>query len=277
MKIYSWYLAKIAMVVLALSWGSRGLASLAPEDCVGAHHGYIFDVEQEKNLRIVEMALVSKPEEDKGPSLREIIFTSKLSREFQERYERTFGYTATERNGTTPNRFSTQQYLPGERVSAQEDYRRKREFAQYMVKRLSEHHLDDYLKSSPSARPLYQFKERISSVNVEVKKGYKLNMRYTLSSNAMWFGVENPYEIRNRITFQMDPSGFGPGAITETYYHVGYTPVEGLKFDTYYEAQKRGFQFVTAKHLSGRFWGTLTGITREENDNEKRILVGVQW
>ena len=51
------------------------------------------------------------------------------------------------------------------------------DYGQYVLRRLSEYHVDNFAKSDPSVRPLWEAKEKLSKVNVQVQK-VKVDMEY---------------------------------------------------------------------------------------------------
>src|SRR5688500_8510932 len=55
----------------------------------GEHHGYLFDVQEERNKRDLEMVMLDKPK-PAGKPLNEVIFNEKLSKEFQTQYQYRF-------------------------------------------------------------------------------------------------------------------------------------------------------------------------------------------
>lgn len=101
-----------------------------------------------------------------------------------------------------------------------EESARRREFADYMVKKLLEFHVDNFVKSDPVMRPIYEAKEKLQNVEVKVNKSIKLNLKYSLAGNIFDFELENPYFVEAKVTFRMDPQAFGPTTPFATEYRL---------------------------------------------------------
>lgn len=145
------------------------------------HTGYVSSLTNEIKDDGVEIPFIDKPASNQL-SLKEKIFNSELSKEFKDRYEDKFGRTEPERVYNSPNKQTYYDDLyTYQGTSAQVD-EQKRDFGNYMMARLVEWHADNYLKSDPSMRPVYEAKERLSQVKVEVDE-VKLDGKYSLAGN----------------------------------------------------------------------------------------------
>ena len=114
----------------------------------GAHAGYVSDIAVERESLSVEIAPVKKPQKYRRANPF-VVFDSRLSRELRLNYRKQFGETAAEQNLQLPQRYEQVAYTNGVRVSFQQDFDRQREFGNYVFKRLSEYHLDNFFKSNP--------------------------------------------------------------------------------------------------------------------------------
>ena len=260
----------------------------------GAKEGYISDVVSEKYLIVYEIPMVHKPT-GTGKSLNKILFDPKLTKEFKVRYEQNFGFTDIQRNFNAPNQFAEQEYQPGVWVTPQEDQDRRQAYGNYVVKRLTEHHMDLYFKSNPKVRPIYELKDKISNVDLEVSKGYKVHMRYSYSGNFLNLTLDNPYDIRSRLTLEMDPNSVGPTEILETRMNlsIDVTPVVSVSTD--YTFNDGDLTLIGSRKLNKQLYATVTGVadtrsgtgvinqdntttvTNLNYESEKRILVGLSW
>ncbi|MCB0407175.1 MAG: hypothetical protein KDD34_03160 [Bdellovibrionales bacterium] len=244
------------------------------------HPGYVSDVEEERLTRNVEMNLVSPPV-DNYSNNNWVVFDDELTKEFQHRYEERFGRSDAERNIVSPGRFDQFEYQTGVSVSVEEDQKRKRVFGEFMMKRLTEHHLDQYAKSKPAFKSVYELKEKISNATVEVQKGYKVRLRYSYSGNYLLLRVENPYEIRTAVTMEMDPSQFGPSEVQETILSVGYSLGNGYDIDTHLKVNSGDYSVVGSKSLAPNMAATLTAASYSQQvdrpEAEDLILLGFTW
>lgn len=260
----------------------------------GMKVGYILDVAVERTNRVYEIQLVSEPFPEEV-ELKKMFFVPRLNKEFKERFEQTFGFTDIERNISAPNQYAEQEYQPGVWVTPEEDQLRREAFGNYMVKRLTEHHVDEYVKSNPAVRPVYELKERVSNVKLEVKKGYRVNIRYNFSGNFLNVKVDNPYDIESRLTLQMNPEQVGPSEILETRLYLGYEINREIAVSTDYAFYDGDLILIGSRNMGNNVSVTLTGsadlkesqrnliqnalLTNRQLDieGEKRLLLGLTW
>jgi len=271
--------------LLAL-WPALGMLLVAPawarvqaevRDLDAPHPGYVDSVADEKNLRVVEIALVREPHLD-GPPLRQLIFDPKLEHEFSQRYEEKFGRTESDRNLDTLNQFSESGYISGD-VSAKEEVEEQRLFGQFMVKRLTEFHVDTYMKSNPSARPLYEMKERVSKMSVQVNKGYKFNINYSYSGNYVDIKVDNPFEVYNNVKVEMDPEKLGPSDIKETMLSLKYPVDKTIVVGSDLRLNEGFVNVYGSRQVSPHLTTSLSGSTywSATPEQESRIIMGLTW
>lgn len=183
-----------------------------------AQGGYLSSVQEERQQTFVEVYL-APPSIYQGPPLEQRIF-SPLTKEFKTKYIEAFG---TIDAGSLSFQTSQGLFLEDLRVvdtELEEETRRRRAFAEYMMKRLIEHHVDNYFKTDPTMRPIYEAKEKISNVQVQVSKEVRMNIRYDFSGNTLDFNVKNPW-VDSKISLEMDPSTFGPSDIIDRKFWLG--------------------------------------------------------
>ncbi|MCB9027205.1 MAG: hypothetical protein H6625_12860 [Bdellovibrionaceae bacterium] len=266
--------------------------ALATPISYGFRDGYTYEVKKERYTRVYEIPLVTEPQ-SQHPPLKKMIFVPRLTKEFKERYEQTFGFTDIQRNVSVPNQYAEQEYQPGVWVTPEEDQRRRESFGNYMVKRLTEHHVDEYFKSNPSVRPIYELKEKISHIDLEVKKGYKVYLHYSYSGNYLNLKVDNPYDVQSRITLEMNPEQVGPSEVQEARLFLGYNLSNDVIISTDYTFNDGDLSIIGSRYLGNQIYASLTGIadlreggntknntltgSRPDIEGEKRILVGLTW
>ncbi len=172
----------------------------------GTSSDYISDVAAEKAEKFAEVFLFIPPHKEK--SLQELIFNP-LSKEFKEKYLEKFGDVDTEGFIYRPGNFSVFDQNYGPTVGTETDIQKRREFAEYMTKRLTEYHVDNYLKTEPKMAPLLEVKQKIQNVKVEVSKNIRLNIQYNFAGNTLDLIADNPW-CESKLILEMDPHAFGP-------------------------------------------------------------------
>ncbi len=155
------------------------------------HSGYLANVNDEINDDGVEISFIGKPAATSVP-LKEKIFNSEISKEFKDRYEDKFGRTEPERVYNSPNKQTYYDDLYTLQGTSAQVADQKRDFGNYMMARLVEYHFDNYLKSDPAVRPIYEAKERLSQIKVEVDE-VKLDAKYSLSANVIDLRARHPW------------------------------------------------------------------------------------
>ena len=153
------------------------------------------------------------------------------------------------------------EYSNGVRVTPEEDVRRQRSFGAYIFKKLIEHHVDGYLQSTPSLKPVHRMKERLSYLDVKVKKGYKFKFEYFYVGNHISIRVENPYKIRNKFILQMDSEGMGLSKIEGTVLHLGCNVTKKAGLDSYYASKGKSVKLVGHYRISPSLILSLSGIS----------------
>lgn len=216
--------------------------------------GYVSDVRTERKEVSVELVWIQNPDDDANLNAR--IFNQTLSREFRERYEQRFGQTEIERVFLAPNRTSYYNDVYGVKGTPQEISDERRKFGEFMVRRLAEWHVENYAKNDPSARVVWEAKERISNLKVEVAS-FRLDAQYSIAGNVLDIKMVNPF-VQSKLSLLMNPDQFGPGPIDEALLSV-YKPINSR-----YAVEGRwrvtdGFLSLIQYRPLGRFWsGSLT-------------------
>lgn len=250
----------------------------APAPAVyGAHHGYLFEVKEERNKRDLEMVMLERPK-DNTKKLQEVIFNEKLSKEFQQQYEYRFGKSQAEQVLNTIGRSDDYNYYTGRNVTVQEYQKYQQQFAEYMGRRLTEYHIDNWAKNDPDFRPVYEFKDRVSNVNVAVRKGYKFKWKYNFAGPNMELRLENPYDIEAKLRYEMTGIVSSP---TEVIYTLGYQLTRKVYLTGLYRQEDGLYQLVASRPLTKHLSTSLTGSmdTKEAGPTVKQnlVLVGLSW
>lgn len=247
-----------------------------PRPLYGKHHGYLFDVADERNKRDLEMVMLPKPKEDPNKG-KDVIFNDKLAREFQQQYEYRFGTTTAEQVVNSPSRADGYTYYTGENLTIKGYQHYQQQFAEYMSRRLVEYHVDDWAKRDPDFRPVYEFKDRVSNVNVNVQK-FKFKWKYNFSGPNMDLKVENPYAIDFKVRLEMDGLISSP---KETIWSLAYPLTNRISMQGLYK-EKDGVRQLTftrrmTKHLN-IFTSGLSDISATGPGVKQNLfLVGFTW
>lgn len=241
----------------------------------GDHHGYVGDVTEERNKRDIEMVMLDKPKSPPPPPGQKV-FNEKLSKEFKDQYAYRFGQTNSEQL-LQPKRDDQYLYYTGERLTVQQYADKQKQFAEFMVRRLTEFHIDDYAKHDRDFRQVYELKDRVSNLDVKVAS-YKFLWKYNFAGPSMDINVKNPYDIDFKVRMEMDGIISSP---SEYIYTVGYAinPRISTKF---VHRQKDGlYQSIWSrrmtKHISTSITGSVDTKVFGPVQQQNLFLVGLSW
>lgn len=243
----------------------------------GAHHGYLDDVNEEKTKREMEMVMLPKPK-DTRPPLDKVIFNEKLTKEFQAQYQYRFGTSQAEQTINTATRDGEFTYYNRPSITIQEYRTQQKKFGDYMNRRLTEYHVDAWAKNDPDFRPVYKMKDKISNLDVQVKKGYKMKWKYNFAGPSMEVVVENPYDIETKVQAMMNGVLSKPN---EMIYSVGYKLTPRVKVETLYREVHTLQQLVISRRMTRHITLSLTGSNGElptyPDVKQTMTLVGVAY
>jgi hypothetical protein len=272
LNIYSslsrWSVLFGAMIVLS------GIPVLADE--LYNHPGYLNSVEDEK-YQVTEEVVIMPYKETYGLTLRDKIFTEKLTKDFRKEYEDRFGRTEAEQLESSSNRF-VETIDSGRLVPYNEHIKEQEKFGNYIFKELAEYHIDNYLRSDRSTRGIYEVKEKISNISVETAQGYKLKIKYKLSSNNVEFSMMKPKQkFHPRFVVNLSELSTLDGARL----FLNYELEKNLQLESNYIFD----QEIYAVGLSRRVTPALrTSVTAQRLDKQigtnppqDRILFGLTW
>lgn len=182
--------------------------------CGASPYGYTKDVQAERSQSYREIVL-QVPRLRSEAALNDLIFNP-LKQEFQQKYNENFGENDT-RSIVYLSQLNTGVQVQPQAIE-QETQKRKL-FAEYMVKRLVDYHVDNFMKTKPEMRPIMEVKEKIQNVKVEVSQSVRLNIRYNIVVNFAEIIIENPY-VESKLALEMNPRSFGPSNIDESRFWV---------------------------------------------------------
>lgn len=226
------------------------LVVMAPAARAALPYGYLSDVAAERGERFYEIFLFTEPA-PRTARLSDAIFNRELSKEFQDKYRDKFGTLDTESIAYKQTDFSRLDENKGNNQKLETQSAERKVFAEYMVKRLAEWHVDNYIKSEPAMRPVYEAKERLKKIEVKVTKETKLEARYSFAGNILELIYDNPI-CDLRVISEMDPSAFGPTSPRENTYILKRPITTSLRAEnSWTQTEGRGKLDFIKVHRSG--------------------------
>jgi hypothetical protein len=246
-------------------------------DVVGARPGYVFDVEAERNRHDEALVLIPPPPPERP--LTQKLFDEKLTKDIREQYAYRFGQTAMEQTINAPTNRESEYYYSGDTtVTAQKYQEYQRSFGEYMYRRAIETQVDNYFKSQPGLKKVYEFKDRISNVNVQTQSGYKFKWAYNISGNSSTLEVENPYHIETKLRVQFKQLST---ETEEETLSMSYKINELYTVSTYYKFYDGVYQLVGSRRITSSVSATLTGSTTTTESGpsvrQNIALIGISW
>ncbi len=255
-QIYAIWLA-----FLAIGLGLNARAALPSALDPDAREGYISELGDEAEESAgSDVVLVPKPPSKNSIPLSDVIWDLRIKKEFIERYRETFGYTEAERNYALPSIYSENSVAQGRSVESDNARAARRSFAEYMFRRLGEHHLDSYFRSDPQLKSVWELKERISNVEVRVSEGFSFMTIYSFSGNYINIRANNPY-LPARLLLEMNPASFGPSNILEMTPSVEKQLSRTFHLQAFYKVRDGLFTLVGSKSLAPAMGATLSAST----------------
>ena len=238
-----------------------------------AHPGYTYDVRGERD-QITQEVVLPPPLQRIETQLIDQIFTEKMSKEFSNEFRRRFGYTEFEQVQFTSNRY-VQSMDSGRLVSVDEFVAKQEEFGQFMGKELTEYHVDRYLRGGRNTRKIYEVKQKISNVEVKTASGYKVKIRYRLSSNRLTLNLQRPNEKFHKQV-DMGLNGDSPTV------RLGYDLTQSVSLGTDLAVQDETLSLRAEKRLTASLRTSLTGQTYQKTASDgtprqNRVLLGLSW
>lgn len=250
---------------------------MAKPPAFGSHYGYVTNVTEERNKRDIEMVMLERPKEP--PKVKSTpIVDEKLTREFQQQYQYRFGQTQAEQVINSPGQFDEYTYYSDSNVTLQQYRKYQQDFAEYMGRRLVEHHVDNWAKNDPAIRPVYEFKDKISNLNMEVKKGYKIKWKYNFAGPNMDIRLENPYDVDAKVRVEMTGIVSSP---TEVIYTFGYDFTPRVRGSFLHKQEDGIYQVIASRRMTRTLTTSITASrdTRAAGPTIQQdlLLLGFSW
>jgi len=244
----------------------------------GAHPGYVSDVQKELHTIDTEVVLIDKPLEPASENSE--FMTERLSNEFRDQFKYKFGVTEMQQSMNSPGRSGEALYYTGKTVSLKEYQLEQRHFGEYMSRRLMEYHVDRWAKANPSIKPVYELKDKMTNLNMEVKKGYKMKVKYSLSGGNLDFNLDNPYDLEARVRLEMG-TNFLSTKTQETIISFGSQITPLWSVNTLIRFYDGVVQVVGTRKITPALSTSITGLTDSKeagpNQQENLILVGFTY
>lgn len=184
------------------------------------------------------------------------VFDRKLSREFKDRYERTFGDTHLEQAHRLPIMGSETRVSFRHLHRPEESLEKQQAFGEYMAMRLAEHHVDLYLKGSETGKAFHEMKERVENTQVRLGPSTRLKTRYLLLSQQLDVSFENPF-ANTRVLWS--PSAQPYLVITRRARKT--TTLRGQ-----IDWGRAHYRLSASERVSSALTATLTGISRRRTE-----------
>jgi hypothetical protein len=213
----------------------------------GAIPGYTDDIDDEVISEPKEMVLMEKPAFLNGPNFHDKIFNSELTSEFLFRYQQTFGRTEAEQYYFLTNKDGYYNGPTG--LTATEQDADRNAFAQYMVKRLAEYHTENMMKNDPQLRHVYEVKQAMSNMKMNVGPQVNLDMMYSFVGNYADINIKNPW-VETKVTITMDPGSVVPTAPSEVYFWARKPITRTIRTEGGFTFYNKGFNLLVVQQFS---------------------------
>jgi len=207
---------------------------------------YTQNIHQERDSQFKEIIL-TPPRIQSSTNFNKFIFNDELSKEFKRQYQERF------QTQWQQSEITLQEIFTAYNNRVVQESQRRREFAEYIMKRLTEHHVDKYVQSDPSMKTIYEVKEKLQNVEVKVNKEIKVNLNYSLSGNILEVKFENPFLDESKIIYRMNPRSFGPTTPLLTEYRITKSLSHDKKFQSLFEEQIKTWSFFLLHNLNAQF------------------------
>jgi hypothetical protein len=240
-----------------------------------ANNGYLTDLKNEREERYTEVKLALTPIRE--TSLKDRIFTQRLTHDLKAKYIETFGFIDSETLDFEPSlfRFQTQNNYPS--VQNFDRQQRRRGFAEFTIKKITEFHVENYFKSEPNLRPIYEVKEKLSKAEIQVAKATKATIEYDFAGDSVNLNLENPYFELARLVYKMERDAKNEmQRDTQVFLEKEIGEKRKFRFET---RQVRAESLVFFIHEPVRSWTTYYGFGQTATalgDNQPISRIGAQ-
>ncbi|MFK8138850.1 MAG: hypothetical protein AB8E15_10855 [Bdellovibrionales bacterium] len=214
----------------------------------------------------------ANPEGESGP-----LVDQDLEEELQRRYEQEIAYTDAEQTFLYLNYNFLEEQTIQDQELFKEYQEKQKKFGEFMVRRISEEKLDNYLKSNPDLESVYIAKKKYTNVRKNTDSGWRFKGNYRISGNFLEFEAR-----KNQWTWQIFNRLGNPEWILKLQNKL----TKKLSLDTYYRTKEERFTVVASTILDGNikvYWTNdlyLTPATESESGdalNDSRSIVGMSF
>lgn len=222
---------------------------------------YVSDVKKENADVGTPLVLIPIPDVVLNrKSIHEQIFDQNLTREFDRRYEDTFGRTQAEITYRERGRIDYVQGVNGELVSVRQNSDKEHEFGTFMFRRMAEYHFENYSKTQENLKQVQDVKEKVTNYEVSVAPGYSFKSNYSISGNYIDINILNPL-IGSRARLEMDPGQIGPTQIREARVALDRGLTRTVSIEAHYTVYDGIASLITRKTLTATSSLSLSGST----------------
>lgn len=273
------FLARITLIALAAFVCVFGRVTFAAntqdED---SHPGYLSDVSEERGDPSHEFVIMPLTDPADKVKLIDKIFTEKLKLDLIKQYRETFGYTEYEQINNTSSRFTDAQSADSNRLTSTDDFLAKQnQFGNYMMKKMAEYHVDNYMKSNHDLKAVYETKQKLSNIEYKTSNGSKLKMRYDLASNTATFSLEKPEE-RFHKSIDVKLTSTAPNTIARASYDI----TKVLRIESNYGIEQEISTLILSRRLAPNLMVSMTAQSLQKDidaltPQQNRLLLGMSW
>ena len=146
----------------------------------------------ERQNLIYEVNMLAAPD-PKEVQLKDVLFNADLSREIRSRYVDKFGSVDTEALIYRNTRYAEMPDKAPDQSTFDSTRNERKQFGEFILKRLLEWHVDEKMKSTPELKKAYEVKQALSEMSVPVSKDSKLEVRISIVGDSVDILYLNPY------------------------------------------------------------------------------------
>ena len=192
------------------------------------------------------------------------IFNQRISREFKDRYERTFGDTHIEQAHRLPMMGGESRVTFRHLHRPEENLEKQRAFGEYVAQRLADHHLDRYLKESRRGKAIQRVKEQVQNTQVRLSSSTRVRTRFMLLNQQLDVSVINPM-VTTRVLW--DPS------LSQPYLILTRKATRKLNLRGHIDWSRSHYRLSASERVNPLLTATLTGISRKRTEAQEYMVV----
>lgn len=267
-KFFSYFIFLLFLLQLSLP-------SYAGLNFLPVHRPYLPSLEKQQQQHFLTPPYVSPGE----LNWTTILFADKLIADFYRKYEEEIGNLESTRLIRSFPEFYDHSILDSLsfRQELIEQSKSMLRVGEYITLKISEFHLDNYLKRNPRTKKVYEYKVKYTSANVDLGKKSFLKFNYSISGNYLEFRyTHEDLLISYKMEFKRLNEGFFQQA--ESIFLMDYLMPAKLALRILYFALERGYSVIVRRAVYDNLTLSLTyNGDREIPDSletENSILLG---